>query len=112
MIERIGVTETIFPERESALGLGTRMSGKALLNYVRLGPGFSMQEMAVPVEWNGKSLRDLQLRKNFGVTVIALHDVLTDQMSAVPDPDAPLKDSDTLLVAGKDEDLARAAQVK
>jgi trk system potassium uptake protein len=112
VMERVGVTETIFPERESALSLGTRMSGKALLNYVRLGPGFSMQEMAVPEEWNGKSLRDLQLRRNFGITVIALHDVLTDQMSAVPDPDALLKDSDTLLVAGKDEDLARAAQVK
>ena len=32
-------------------------------------------------------------------------------MIAVPNPDAPLKDSDTLLVAGKDEDLARAANV-
>ena len=43
---------------------------------------------------------------------IALHDVLTDQMSAVPNPDEPLKESDTLLVAGKDEDLVRVAQVK
>ncbi len=29
---------------------------------------------------------------------------------AAPDPDAVLKDSDTLLVAGRDEDLARAAR--
>ncbi len=32
-------------------------------------------------------------------------------MIPIPDPDAPLKDSDTLLVAGKDDDLARAATV-
>jgi trk system potassium uptake protein TrkA len=112
IMDRIGVTETIFPERESALALGTRMSGEALLNYVQLGGGFSIQEMAVPQEWSGKTLRDLSLRARFGVTVVALHDVLTDQITPSPSPDAVLKESDTLLVTGRDFDLARAAQVK
>lgn len=106
VMERVGVTETIFPERESALALAMRMSGRALLNYVRLGPGFSIQEMAVPAAWNKKTLRELQLRANYRVSVVALHDVLTDVMTSVPDPDAPLSESDTLLLAGKDEDLA------
>jgi trk system potassium uptake protein TrkA len=109
VMERIGVTETIFPERESALALGKRISGRALLNYVRLGPGFSVQEMAVPDEWNHRSLKDLDLRRRYGVLVIALHDVLTDQI-VLPDPEAVLKDSDTLLVAGRDEDLAKVAE--
>jgi K+/H+ antiporter YhaU regulatory subunit KhtT len=30
----------------------------------------------------------------------------------VPDPDAPLKDSDTLLVAGHEKDLVRVARTK
>jgi trk system potassium uptake protein len=112
VMERMGVTESIFPERESALALGARMAGAGLLNYFRLGPGFSIQEMAVPQEWSGKSLRDLELRKRFGISIVALHDVLMDRIVPTPDPDAVLKDSDTLLIAGKDEDLARAAQVK
>jgi trk system potassium uptake protein TrkA len=112
VMERIGVTETIFPERESALALGTRMSGEALLNYVQLGGGFSIQEMAVPQEWSGKTLRDLSLRARFGITIVALHDVLTDQITPSPSPDAILKESDTLFVTGRDFDLARAAQVK
>jgi trk system potassium uptake protein TrkA len=41
---------------------------------------------------------------------VAVHDILTDRMQPVPDPDAPLKDSDTLLVAGTNESLARAAK--
>ena len=57
VMERIGVTETVFPERDSALALGTRMSGHALLNYFKLGPGFGVQEMAVPSVWSGKTLR-------------------------------------------------------
>lgn len=112
VMERLGVTETIFPERESALSLGTRMSGSGLLNYVRLGAGFSIQEMGVPEEWTGKTLRALELRQRYGISVVAVHDVLTDQMTVSTNPDAVLKDSDTLVVAGRDEDLAKAAQVK
>ncbi len=111
VMERMGVTESVFPERESALALGARMSGVGLLSYFRLGPGFSIQEMAVPESWNGKTLRDLELPKRHGISVVALHDVLTDRIIPTPDPDVVLKDSDTILVAGKDEDLARTAQI-
>jgi trk system potassium uptake protein len=112
VMDRMGVTESIFPERESALALGARMSGVGLLNYVRLGQGFSIQEMAVPEAWNGKTLRALELRQRYAISVVALHDVLNDTIDPAPNPDAILKESDTLLVAGKDEDLGRAAEIK
>lgn len=112
VMERLKVTETIFPERESALGLGKRISGTGLLNYVNLGTGFSIQEMGVPEAWTGKTLRELELRQKYGITVVAVHDILTDKMSASTNPDAALKESDTLLVAGNDEDLATAAAVE
>ena len=111
VMDRLGVTETIFPERDSALALGARLSGAALLNYVRLGTGFSMQEMAVPASWTGKTLRQLELRQKYSISVIALHEVLTDTITPAPDPDSPLKESDTLLLAGRDEDLARVARL-
>lgn len=111
VMDKIGVTETIFPERESALRLGTRISSQAILNYIRLGAGFSIQEMAVPDGWSGKSLRQLELPRRYGISVVAVHDVLTDTIVSVPNPDAPLKESDTLLVAGRDADLERVARV-
>lgn len=110
VMERMGVTETVFPERDSALALAARLSGSAVLNYVRLGTGFSIQEMAVRDDWIGKSLRELELRRRYSISVIALHDILTDQITSPPDPDALLKDSDTLLVAGQDEHLAQTAK--
>ena len=112
LIEKIGVTETIFPERESGVRLGKRISSRMLLNYVPLGSGFSIQEMAVPEAWVGQSLRELQLPRRHGISVVAVHDMLADQMQPVPDPDAPLKESDTLLVAGTDESLAEAAKIR
>jgi len=55
LMEKIGVTETIFPERESGVRLGRRISTQVVLNYVPLGPTFGLQEMAVPPDWVGKT---------------------------------------------------------
>jgi trk system potassium uptake protein TrkA len=112
VMEKLGVTETIFPERESAIRLGHRIANQTLLNYVQLGTGFSVQEMAVPDVWVGQSLRQLELPRRYRISVIAVHDVLTDEMMPIPNPDAPLKESDTILVAGTDENLAKVARVR
>ena len=112
VMDRLGVTDVVFPERDTAVGLATRVSGSALLNYVQLGKDFSIQEMGVPESWFGRSIRDLELRQTLDITIVAVHDVLTDKIVPSPDPDYVLKDSDTLLVAGSDEALERAAQVK
>lgn len=111
VMDKLGATETIFPERDSGLRLAARMASTAILNYVRLGEGFSVQEMAVPDAWIGRTLRELRLPDRFRVSVIAVHDVLSDRIVPIPGPDHMIKDSDTLLVAGEDTDLARAASL-
>ena len=111
VMDRIGVTETIFPERESALSLGTRMCGMALLSYTSLGPGFGLQEMAVPTSWTGKTLVDLDLRKSYGINVVAVRDVLTGKFDIAPKPEESLDESETVVLAGREDDLARVAQI-
>ena len=112
LIEKIGVTDTIFPERESGVRLGKRISSKLLLNYVPLGADFSLQEMAVPEAWVGRSLRELQLPRRHSISVVAVHDMLSDSIQPVPDPDAPLKESDTLIVAGTEASLSQSAKLR
>ena len=111
VMKKLGVDETVFPERDTAQNLVARLLGPALLNYVRLGPDFGLQEMAVPNAWDGQTLRDLDPRRNHGVLVVGIHDVLTDTVRS-PDPDAVLTDSDGLLVSGRLKDLEKVAQIK
>jgi trk system potassium uptake protein TrkA len=112
VLEKWGVRETIFPERDTAQRLARRLAAQKIVNFLDLGPGFSAQEMAVPQPWVGKSLRQLELPRNFQVSVIAIHDHLRDSFTAIPDPDAPLTDSDSLLVAGADEHLEQLERVQ
>lgn len=104
-MERFGVTETIFPEREVAERLARRLASTTVLDYIQLGQDCSIQEMAIPDEWIGRTLRELALPTRRELQVVALFDVLHDQWNVVPDPDAPLKESDIAILAGHDETL-------
>lgn len=110
--DALGAEEAIFPERESANGLASRLTAGALLRYVQLAPDLSIQEMAVPKAWHGKSLRELQLPRRFRAQVVAVHDVLRDVMLAAPDADRLLTDSDTLLIAGQPAVLEKLANYR
>lgn len=110
---RLGVTESVIPERESARNLAFRMvRSDSLLNYVQLNEDLSLQEMTVPASWEGQTLRTLDLRARHGVSVVAVHDVLTDTMTPAPDPDAPLLDTQTLVITGTRANLARVATLE
>jgi trk system potassium uptake protein TrkA len=102
-LDAFGVRETIFPEREVADRLAHRITSKSVLEYVPLAPGFSLQEVAIPDGWLGRTLRDLALPATHGIQVVALQDMLTGKVSVVPDPDRPLRDSDVAIVAGPDD---------
>jgi trk system potassium uptake protein len=110
--DALGAEESIFPEKESALGLASRVTTGALLQYVQLGAALSLQEMAVPEAWYGKTLRELALPSAYRVQVVAVHDVLRDEMIPVPDPDRALTQSDALLVAGDPKVLENLAKLK
>jgi len=106
-MERLGAHETVFPERDTALRLAKRMASSKILNYVELGAGVSIQELAVPSEWTGRTLRQLELPRRFRVSVVAVHNALRDEMEVIPDPDTHLKESDSLLLVARNEDLDR-----
>lgn len=110
--DALGAVESVFPERESAWALASRITSGRLLQYVQLGPEFGLQKMPVPDSWHGRTLRELQLPQRYRVQIVAVHDVLMDTMLGLPDPDRPLTPSDALIVAGDPRALERVAKVK
>lgn len=110
IVGALGAAEAVFPEKEAALGLASRLVSGQLLRYVPLSEDFSMQEMPVPSRWNGLTLRALKLPQEYGVQVVAIHDMLRDSLT-IPDADRPLTPSDTLLIAGAPARLEALAKL-
>jgi trk system potassium uptake protein len=78
---------------------------------VEVSPELSLQEMAVPDGWVGKSLGELDLPTSYGVQVVAVHDMLKDEVT-IPPSGHRLTPSDALLVAGKPATLAKLVKLR
>lgn len=106
-LDSLGVTEAVFPERDAGSRLAHRIISRAVLDYTPIGEGFSMQEIAVPEDWTGHSLLELEPREKLRLQIVAVRDALTGELTLPPDPAAKLKPSDSLLVAGQDDVLEK-----
>lgn len=112
ILKRVGAGEVVFPERDAAQRLARSLADPNLLDFLPIGDEFSVAELAPPDILVGKSLAELSLRQNYGVNVIAVRELVPERTHLVPSPDYVLKDSDVLVVAGRQEDLERLRQAK
>jgi trk system potassium uptake protein TrkA len=112
ILEALGVDEVIYPERDMALRLAERISHKNLLDFVSLGPEFSILELAPPPSFVGQTLVQLNVRQRHNVHVIAIRDVLKESLSIAPPPNAVIKDTDVLVVLGRTVDLEKFQRLR
>ncbi len=105
ILERIGASSVIFPERDSGIRLANSLSSPNIIEHLPLSGGFSIMEVVPPKNFVGRTLKDLRLRNKYGVQVIAIKEMVPDRMNLAPDPEFVIKDSDMLIVVGPDESL-------
>jgi trk system potassium uptake protein TrkA len=104
-LEKVGATEVIIPEKEMASKVAKSLISPNVLDYLPLTRDYTICEIAPPPSFVGKTIGDIQLRKKHNIGVIATRDVLTDQVQMIPSADFMIKDSDILVVIGKEQDI-------
>jgi len=107
ILEKVGATEVIIPEKEMADKVAKSLISPNVLDYIPLSQDYTICEIAPPSSFLGKSIGELQLRKKHHIGVIASRDVLTDQIQMIPSADFVIKDSDILVVIGKEQDIQK-----
>jgi trk system potassium uptake protein TrkA len=111
ILRSIGASEIIFPERETAQRVAAQMINPNLLDFIPLAEDYQVIDLASPNAFYGKSLRELNLRKDFGVFVIAIKELVPPRFVFMPDPDFVIKPSDILVAIGKEEDILRLREL-
>ena len=106
VLESVGATEVIIPEKEMASKIAKSLVSPNILDYIPLTEDYIICEIVPPEKFIGKTLADVHLRSKYNVNVIAVRDVLTDTLKMVP-PDYTMKDSEILVVIGKSKDIDR-----
>jgi len=102
---RNGADEIIYPEREVAASIAVSESSDSIFDCIRLTADYSIYELQPLERWLGKSLRELNFRAKYNLTVIAVKKdgVIRPNLH----PDYIFTKSEHLLVLGMSEDIQK-----
>lgn len=103
VLERVGADRVIQPEREMGEQVARVLASPAVLDYVDLGEDEALIEAHVPEQWAGKSLSELALSRNFGLTVVAHKP--QGGAGTLPTGDTVLNEGDLIVVGGTKKTL-------
>jgi trk system potassium uptake protein TrkA len=112
ILKAIGANEIIFPERETARRLAAQLINPNLLDFIPLEGDYRVMDVAPPDEFYGHTLAELDLRRKYGVFVLAIKELIPTRFVFLPPPDFVIKPSDILVMIGKEADLLRLGEKK
>jgi trk system potassium uptake protein TrkA len=107
ILEKVGATDVIIPEMDVAKKVAKSLISPNMMDYIPLSEDYIISEMAPPNSFFGKTIRDLGLRAKYHIEVIAIRDVISDNVHMVPQADFVIKDGEVLVVIGKEADICK-----
>lgn len=102
---RVGTDQVVFPENESGIRLAKNLLSSGFIDMISLSKDVSMVEIGVKEEWVGKNLIELNLRKKYGINIVALKK--NGAVDVNINPEQPLDSETTLIVIANTAKLAK-----
>lgn len=103
ILEMVGATKIVFPNREAAKRITPLLVSSGLLNYLPVSGNLVIAELVVPERLFGRSLLEANLRKNNGINLISVRN--GDEEYGLFSPEYRFRPGDVALVSGLDESI-------
>ena len=107
ILEKLGA-EVVYPEHDMAVRLAHRLEASRTLDFIQLSEKLNISKFLIPERIVGKTVLSVNLRKRFGINIIALENNGTLIESI--DPDYVFEKGDIMFVSGSKEGLNRLAE--
>lgn len=72
LLKRVGADHVVYPEHEMGCELARSLTRPGILERFELDPNNSIVEVVIPAEFDGKTIMDLDLRKRYGLNLLAV----------------------------------------
>lgn len=112
ILKKIGATEIIRPEMAMAVRVARGLSTPNILDFIPLAEDYNLLQVDPPRAFIGKTLRDLDLKARYNVFVIAIKELVPENFVLVPPASFLIKDSDVLILLGKEQDISKIKELK
>lgn len=103
ILRQVGATKIVQPEKETGIRLANALSNSNIYEQIELSEDYSIVELEVPSKWAGSTLVEVDVRKNYGVNVIAI--LSTDQLNINPRPEDVFQKGDHVYLLGEQENI-------
>jgi trk system potassium uptake protein len=110
VLEKVGADRIIEPERDMGAQVARTISSPVVIDYVDLGEDEALIEAEVPKKWVGKSLADLHLSRESGLTILAVKP--KGKSGTIPSGNTVLNGGDVIVVGGTKKALDRSPLVR
>lgn len=99
VLMKLGADKVVIPEQEQADRLAKNLSSPNVLDYIELSDECGIIEIPAPRSWQGKSLKELNVRAKLGVNIIAVK--TAGRIDVSPSADYPIAAEDIMVVLGE-----------
>lgn len=106
---RNGADEVVYPEGQLAAWTAIRHTTDHVLDYIALDSEYSIYDLSVPGEWQGKTVGALDIRKKYNLNLLAVRE--NGKSSTAVTSDTMLRKNQTILVLGKWKDIQRCFRI-
>jgi trk system potassium uptake protein TrkA len=107
VLEKLGVDRVVYPEKEMAIRVAHSLLAGEFIEEIPIGEKHSLFELKAFDFMLGKTLRELDVRKRFGVSVLAIK--RGENLIVNPMGDEKILPGDILVVLGTTEQLSSMA---
>ena len=106
---RNGADEVVNPEKQIAKWTAIRYTSDHILDYIKLDDSHAIFEVAIPEEWVGKTVAELDIRWKYGINIMATKE--NGDMSMTVLPDTVMSETKTLLVLGEQKAIQKCFHI-
>jgi trk system potassium uptake protein len=110
VLKKVGADWVVFPERDMGIRVAHQLLSPNVLNFIEISKDYSVEEVKIPDRMMEKTLRELDLRAKFNLSVIAIRN--EDEINISPSPDEKIDYGDVLVVIGENRDLEKFANLE
>lgn len=98
VLEKLGADRVVIPEKENAARLAKSLSSPNVLDYIELSEDYGIVEVPAPRIWQGKTLKELNVRAKLGVNILAVR--RGDGFNVSPAADFQILGGDVVVMLG------------
>ncbi|MBM4235601.1 MAG: TrkA family potassium uptake protein [Firmicutes bacterium] len=107
VLNKIGVHRVIYPERDMGHKIAHSLFASNIIDLIELSSDYSVVEVSAPQEMVGQTLKNLDLRARFGVSVIALRRNHGSKTNISPAADDRVMTGDIIVAIGENKALKK-----